>query len=94
MNEEKTCEIHGSMLELMRVPVSYGLPARDDFLAEARSKLFPNSRRYVIGGCIAGAIGDLSEEFVCNECREAETKWRKENGREVKKFRDLEELWS
>src|ERR1700741_3023171 len=94
MNEEKRCEIHGSLLECKRVPVQYGLPIRNASFDEARIKLFPNSRSSVLGGCMDGLIGNYSEEFVCNECREAENKWRQEHKDERDSIRSsLQELF-
>jgi hypothetical protein len=80
MNEEKRCEIHGSRLHNERVPICLGLPVRDETLFEARRTLFPNSRMN-IQVCVSD--DDYRELPVCLKCREAETKWRKENGREL-----------
>ncbi len=86
MTSEKTCELHGTIMRLEKVPVSYGLPKPDPDpdpdLWEACAKLFPNSKSYVLGGCCAGSLGDY-EDWVCAECRKAEARWRrKANWRE------------
>ena len=85
---EKKCEIHKTVLKLMQVPLSYGLPHFDDVLIEARAKLFPNAKFDLLGGC---TVSDkhYSEESVCEQCREAEIKWRKENNREIRKIGDI-----
>jgi hypothetical protein len=80
VDEVQRCEVHGSLLERRQVPVAYGLPIRNEALDEARATLFPNSLQFVLVGCIDSAIGDHVEAFVCEECREAETRWRQDNG--------------
>jgi len=83
MASEKTCELHGTILRRQMVPVSYGLPVRDPDLWEARAKLFPNAKSFVLGGCCVGSMGYDYEDWVCSECRKAEAKWRrKANWRE------------
>jgi hypothetical protein len=89
MESKEKCEIHNLALQLMQVPVSYGLPFRDQDLQEARRTLFPHSKMNVLGGCIAESMGRYAEALVCAKCREAEAAWRKDNHRE-KKFRSLE----
>lgn len=77
--EEKKCEVHTTVLKKAEVPVSYGLPYFDEELIEARKKLFPNSKKSVLGGCVVGSMGRFTEELVCEECREAETAWNEAN---------------
>ena len=76
MDSAQRCKVHGTILRLMEVPVRYGLQPPDEELWAARAKLFPNSKRYVLGGCMVGAIGDDYEDLVCDECRKAENAWR------------------
>ena len=76
MASEKTCEVHGTVLHLRSVPVTYGRPVPDPELWEARKKLFPNAKSFVLGGCCVGSMGDEYEDWVCSECRKAEAKWR------------------
>lgn len=75
----KKCEVHGSLLELKKVPIVYGLMLQDENLGKARKTLFPNSFMTVSGGCCVGALGFETETFICKDCRTAETKWRKMN---------------
>ena len=84
MKAKKLCEVHNTALELTQVPVSYGLPRFDKPLVEARMTLFPNSRMSVNGGCTFDSdSSSTAEEYVCRECRQAESQWRKENNREL-----------
>ncbi len=69
-------------MRLKRVPISYGLPRNDEELWDARAKLFPNAKSYVLGGCCADLSTLESEQLVCDECRKAEKAWEKENGRD------------
>ena len=77
MTSERTCELHGTILRSRKVPVSYGLPVPDPDLWEARTKLFANSKSYVLGGCCVGSLGSDYEVWVCAECRKAEARWRR-----------------
>ncbi len=75
MSDQKICQIHGSALEPMRVPVLYGTPIHNDaFKAfiEARPALFPNTKSHVLGGCQLGSMGPEVEALVCAQCRVAE----------------------
>jgi len=65
MTSERTCELDGTILRRKKVPVSYGLPVPDSDEMEARTKLFPDSKSYVLGGCCAGSIGWEYEDWVC-----------------------------
>jgi hypothetical protein len=82
MESKEKCEIHNLALQLMQVPVGYGLPLRDPVLQEARRMLFPHSKMYVRGGCVVDSMGSYAEALVCANCREAEAAWRKDNHRE------------
>ena len=79
-NSDDVCTVHGTAMHLTKIPLAYGLPPRDEELWNARAKLFPNSKRYLIGGCTVGAIGAETEDWVCEECRKAERHWRLKNG--------------
>ena len=84
-NNER-CRVHGAILQLMRVPVLYGLPVHDDAaeaLIKARGALFPNSKTHVLGGCTLGMIGREIEELVCIDCRWAEKEWAEANDRDT-----------
>jgi hypothetical protein len=83
MPSEKTCELHGTVMRLQRVPLHYGLPVPDPDLWDARKRLFPNAKTFLLGGCCAGSMGNDYEDWVCAECRKAEARWRrKANWRE------------
>ena len=73
------CELHGTKLKRKKVPISYGLPPYDEAWA-VEKQLFPNAKSYVLGGCLVD-FDDPSDQyaFVCEECREAEGVWRREN---------------
>ena len=79
MEQEKTCEVHGRLLQPMDVPVLYGLVRYDAALREAIRTLFPHANRHVLGGCFFGAIGDNAQTLVCTECREAEFAWNEKH---------------
>ena len=87
--EKGKCEIHNCPLIQTKVPIHYGLPVLDEELIEARRKLFPNSKSYVLGGCtFLDESG--SEELVCPECREAEAEWRSAHDKIEQKGEDTE----
>ena len=53
-SEGQRSQVHGVVLQLMQVPVIYGLPVFDnsfETLIRARAALFPNARSHVLGGC-------------------------------------------
>ncbi len=81
MNSNQKCRVHGTTMRLTKIPLSYGLPAPDPELWDARGKLFPNSKRYLLGGCIVGSSGYETKDWVCHECRKAERAWMRKNGR-------------
>jgi hypothetical protein len=83
MASEKTCNVHGTILRRQKVPLQYGLPVPDPDLWEARAKLFPNAKSFLLGGCCVGSSGFETEDWVCADCRKAEARWRrKANWRE------------
>jgi hypothetical protein len=61
--ESKQCTVHGTMMRLTKIPLSYGLPVPDPELWDARAKLFPNSKRYLLGGCVVGSSGDDAKDW-------------------------------
>ena len=85
--EEKICQIHKTPLKLTEVPLSYGSPLFDEALIKARKELFPNAKFYLLGGC-SYRMESHTEDWICEECRVAETKWRKENKRWMPKVKD------
>lgn len=90
MDSEKTkCEVHNLPLKKGKASISYGLPIIDKILMEAERKLFPNSKEAVWGGCTAGPLDRRAEVLFCSECRKAEKRWRKKNGRVLQKIKDL-----
>jgi hypothetical protein len=76
---KEMCEVHKIKLVKTKVPVSYGEPAFDESFVVA-GKLFPNSHKYVLGGCVVDeSFPRFSQKMICRECRKAETAWKKEN---------------
>ena len=79
----KQCQVHGAILEPMRVRVIYGSPIHDEAfkdLIKARAALFPNTKSHVLGGCELGSIGPDYEVLVCRQCRVAEREWAQSTG--------------
>ncbi len=82
--KNKTCEVHHEKMNRERVPISYGLIARNSKqkeLWEARKILFPNAHRRAYGGCEVGWLAPKKAKvYYCHRCREAEEIWKKEHG--------------
>jgi hypothetical protein len=73
------CKLHGTRLKMKQVPVRYGLPPYDGARA-VQEKLFPCANSYFSGGCVIDFDNPSHRNaMVCEECREAEALWRKEN---------------
>jgi hypothetical protein len=82
MQETQICELHGTQMVKMEVPLGYGLPPYDPASEVARD-LFPNARTLMNGGCMIDLEGPTSVDmFVCADCRKAEEEWRKANNAE------------
>lgn len=76
------CEVHGEILQLDIIPVSYGLSVPVDPKSyqeywDARLHLFPHSNLTMDGGCIEGP--ERAEVLYCQKCRDAEAKWQREH---------------
>lgn len=57
----------------------YGMPAYDPAWS-VQKELFPNSNSVSLGGCVIHEENPTHVKlFVCDNCREAEQQWRKEN---------------
>jgi hypothetical protein len=83
MKENEVCQVHKTKLIKMKVPISYGMPDFDESF-KVSDKLFPNSYRYVLGGCLVDeSFPRFSSEMVCRECRKAEAAWKKENKNKI-----------
>ena len=51
-----------------------------DGACAVQKQLFPNAKSYSLGGCVIDFDDPSDQEaLVCEECREAEALWRKEN---------------
>ncbi len=73
------CKLHGTKLKTKKVPIHYGMPTYDGAWA-VQEQLFPNAKSYFVGGCVIDSDNPSDQEaLVCEECREAEALWRKEN---------------
>jgi len=80
---KRTCQLHGTPLNRVKVPISYGLPAYDPAWS-VEKELFPHSKTAVLGGCLIDPDNpDDATVLVCFDCRAAEEKWRSENPPEV-----------
>ena len=76
----KVCKLHGTQLKRKKVPINYGMPAYDEAWV-VQEELFPNAKSYCLGGCVIDFDNPSHRyAFVCEECREAEALWRRENG--------------
>ena len=75
---EDSCRIHGIPTALDTVRVAYGLLAEPGTIQSVRQELFPNSWHFVPGGCV---VFENSPDSVivryCSMCRDAESRWRK-----------------
>ena len=72
------CEVHHAPMWRERVPIEYGMNMNTPLRREAESKLFPNSRRTVRGGCIVSEKKQ-AEVPVCAACRAAEAEWLRQH---------------
>lgn len=86
---EKRCPVHGKVMAIEVVSAQYGLPmghtvgegspeeqrkqAEREAYGDAREKLFPQTHRYVSGGCIVHE--PKAEVYYCRSCRVAEEAW-------------------
>lgn len=77
--EPTNCPVHKKELREGVVPIRYGMPApMPKPLQEAQAKLFPLARRFVLGGCVVHDVKTAKVRY-CQDCRSAETKWRRAN---------------
>lgn len=76
--ERKLCDLHREELKAGSAGISYGFVMKNEDVAEAKRRLFPNACSRVLGGCM---IEDETEAEVlyCDSCRRAETEWKDEN---------------
>jgi hypothetical protein len=75
------CKVHHAAMRTERVPIHYGMPVNAPARYEAERKLFPNSRRVVLGGCEVRKETH-TELPVCATCRAAEEEWRRRHPKE------------
>ena len=73
----ETCLVHGTMRTPSDVPIVYGLfTPNDPELAEVRAERFPNTWRYVAGGCVIMNNSPTNELIrYCDVCRTQEAEW-------------------
>jgi len=84
------CEVHKSVLKSARVRINYGLPYFDEELIQTRSKLFPNANSSALGGCMIDENSpSYLDAMVCEECRQAETEWKKDNNIYTTEIKDI-----
>jgi hypothetical protein len=77
---EKYCEVHGVTMFKEHVPIRWGCSIYSnpyefsERYRRCRRILFPNSNRYVWGGCVRNE-SISNEVYVCPRCRATETEW-------------------
>ena len=70
-----TCSVHRVALVEGEAPIAYGLIRFDRAYLKARKRLFPNSRSFVLGGCVVSLEDRKAAVRYCPRCREAERAW-------------------
>ncbi len=74
----RRCRVHSRELQRGTATISYGLIRFPAHFLIAQRELFPCARTFVLGGCKIGT--EKSREVLyCEDCREAELKWRHDN---------------
>jgi hypothetical protein len=77
------CQVHRVPMSVAIVPIAYGLPefpssrleiSRLQQFRRERETLFPNARRYVLGGCNV-QLERMAETYVCHVCRTKRREW-------------------
>lgn len=76
--EPRICAVHNSPMQRGRAPIHYGLDNYVMAYLEAKEQLFPNSKEFILGGCMVGEETE-AEVYYCSQCREAEANWRRNN---------------
>lgn len=80
MNEPGICAIHDETLLRDVVPLRYGLIRFTPEYLEARPRLFPNARSFMLGGCMLTPDRPTrTEVYFCPKCREAQSAWARGN---------------
>jgi hypothetical protein len=74
----EVCHVHNAAMRAERVPIVYGMTMNTPVRWEAESRLFPNSRRTVRGGCVV-MEKKQAEALVCAACRAAEDEWLRQH---------------
>ena len=69
------CEVHGSSLVLVHVPVSIGLRAETGRYFSALRDTFPHGEGVYDGGCTPTGFWD-AWTYLCRECIHARNQWR------------------
>lgn len=85
------CSVHGVEMEVAQVPIRYGMPAlylaersragrrnrkAADAYLQAKAHLFPETRRWVWGGCVVREDSPTDAEvYACRRCRDLEDQY-------------------
>lgn len=77
---QKQCFLHNCPLKIEEVPVVYGLVSVPKAYRNAQITLFPLANSYHDGGCVvSNQSPDTRKTEFCEECRDAEKKWKDEH---------------
>ena len=80
MNRPKRCRVHRVPLEVVVVPLGYGLPPRlSEVYLKATKKQFPNARLAINGGCMPNPFYKRAKVWACAMCNAAEESWLENN---------------
>ena len=82
LHAKEVCEIHGHLLEEGEVPIKYGLISFNPEYVKAKDRYFPNSRSFLLGGCLVNLARKFDITTFCSACRVAEQEWELEFGKQ------------
>jgi hypothetical protein len=80
-DQETNCPVHGDLLHEDNVLIRYGLIRYQDDYLSARNSLFPNSKFFILGGCVR-RDEIWHKVMYCPVCREQHLAWCTANHRE------------
>lgn len=77
--KSNTCEVHGTTMSKLTVPIAYGLywqDIHDQCRLNASESLFPHAREKLRGGCvISSSSPKRAIVFQCDLCKTAQKQW-------------------
>lgn len=75
------CEVHNCKMNYVNAPIIYGLrqvrfphPTLEEY-----KKLFPHYEEQISGGCLSVEDNKSERILVCQQCKDAHTKWEREH---------------